>query len=418
MFGLTLRKKPPTPADAPPLEERSNRGWAMQHDGVVFLNMVGAAKSGVQVTPENALQASAVLACVGRIARDLSTLPIHLLDEKGERVKAHPVARLLVNPSPYHVPASVWQAYVLNLLTWGFGCASIEHGRDGVTPTGILPLMSKSIECKRVGGQMLYLIEGRDAPLEAAEVLHTPYLAFDGVAGQSPIRLARDVIGTSMALDEFAAKFFSNGGSMGTYFELEKMSQAALIETQQYIKEHVQGMDNAHKPMGMIGAKPHKLGTSPRDSQAIEARDFQLREIARVFSVPIGIIDPEKSKYAGLEAQYRDYAQATLRPIAVMIEQELERKLLREDEKGELSIRWNLDAMVRASLADRTASDTALVTAGIQTPNEARDHHNLAPPRRRRPPAVAAQHGPGRYPVGAARYYARNNGRPGARRDP
>jgi HK97 family phage portal protein len=362
------------------VEERSEAPFPGA-DGYAFLAWLGAggAVAGTNVTPETALKASAVLACVGRIARDLATLPLHLRDASGAKVTQHPVAKLLKKPSPNHCAAVVWQTYILNLLTWGYGLASIERDRDGATPTAIVPLMSKHVACNRRGGQMIYQIAGFARARRADQVLHTPYMSLDGISGESPIRLARDVVGTTLALDEFAARFFSNGGNISSFFELPKMNPDALKETQKHIQDTYTGLRNAHKFMAIPEAKPHKVGVSPRDSQAIEARDFQTREIARIYHMPIGLIDAEKSKYAGLESQYRDYAQATLRPVAVMIEQELERKLLTEDEQDQLSIEWNLDAMVRASLKDRTESDRALVTAGIATPNEARGHHNLPP---------------------------------------
>src|SRR5690606_32472968 len=147
-------------------------------------------------------------------------------------------------------------------------------------------------------------------------------MSLDGITGTSPIAIGSRAIGTTLALDKFTATFFGQGTNVGTVVELPPMSREALAETHRILQEQYQGLANAHKLLAIPGAKVHKLGTSPRDSQAVEARQFQLAEVARLFNIPVGILDAERSKYAGLEAQYRDYAQATLRPWAVLIEAE------------------------------------------------------------------------------------------------
>ena len=45
------------------------------------------------------------------------------------------------------------------------------------------------------------------------DVMHIPGLGFDGLIGYSPIAIAKNALGTSMATDEYASKFFENGAS-------------------------------------------------------------------------------------------------------------------------------------------------------------------------------------------------------------
>lgn len=347
--------------------------------GVYMIGNYGSV-ADVQVTPATAMTSSAVLAIVGRIARDIATLPVHVVDRDGGRQHDHPVARRLRNPNPYMTPVGFWTSYAMNLLLWGNAYAAIE--RDGTGASATLPMLAKHTRPRRKDGELFYETGpfGVGLPLRADQVCHTQYLALDGICGQSPITLAAKTIGVSVALQDFAARYFSQGSHLDqNAFELPPMNGEALTETRRILQEQFSGASNQHKRLALPGLKVHKLNFSMRESQASEARAFQLREVGRVFNMPIGIIDPEASTYGNLEAQYANYSQATLRPLVVAIEQEFNRKLFTEAEQDRLSIKFNLDAVVRASLADRMEADSKGVQAGILTPNEARAHHDLPP---------------------------------------
>ncbi|MEM8738270.1 MAG: phage portal protein [Planctomycetota bacterium] len=361
-----------------PTETRNLPGGYDLIGGLMMLGSYGSADAGVTVTPETAMTAAAVHACVGRISRDISTLPVHVVDrDNNQRVSGHPIARLLRNPNEMMTGPVFMQSYAMNTLLYGNGYAFIE--RAGPDPIGLLPMQSRAVYPRRRDGVLFYQSVAAGKGLRVDEVVHTPYMPIDGIVGQSPISIAARTIGTAIALDTFAARYFKNGGAVGTVFELPPMSQDAATDTANRLRDQYAGLENAHRIVAMPQIKPHRVGHSARESQSVEARDFQLREVARVFGVPVGIIDPEKSKYAGLEAQYRDYAQATLRPWAVLLEAELSRKLLSEDDQDRYRVQFNLDGFVRASLADRADADTKLVAGGILTPNEAREHHDRPP---------------------------------------
>ena len=45
------------------------------------------------------------------------------------------------------------------------------------------------------------------------DVLHILGLGFDGLVGYSPIAMAKNAVGMSIATEEYGAKFFSNGAT-------------------------------------------------------------------------------------------------------------------------------------------------------------------------------------------------------------
>lgn len=362
---------------ATPVESRSLTTDGFAAGGLFMLDAWGSADTGVTVTPENALQAASVWACVSRIARDLSTLPLHVIDHQTDRrVPDHPVAQLVRNPNPYQAGPSFLMSYLVNLLLYGWSGVYLD-GPAGRYPAALYPLMSRSVQPGRIDGELVYRVS-HSQTLRADQVAAVAYMSMDGVTGTSPIRLGSRAIGTDIALAQFAAKFFSQGANVGTVFELPPLKDGAAIQQVfDKLKAQHEGADNAHRLIAIPGVKVHKTANSPRDSQAVEARQHQLGEVARLYNMPIGLLDAERSKYSGLEAQYRDYAQATLRPWAVLIESEWSRKLLPETDQGRYALRFNLDAIVRADLSVRAEADAKLVQAGIMTANEARAHHDL-----------------------------------------
>ena len=47
-----------------------------------------------------------------------------------------------------------------------------------------------------------------DIILRQEDVLHIPGLGFDGLIGYSPIAMARNAVGMTMACEEYGARFF------------------------------------------------------------------------------------------------------------------------------------------------------------------------------------------------------------------
>jgi phage portal protein BeeE len=67
----------------------------------------------------------------------------------------------------------------------------------------------------------------------------------------------------------------------------------------------------------------------------------------------------------------------TMRPELVMWEQELNRKLFREAEKGKYFCEFNLEGLLRGDSVARAAMYTALFNVGAISSNEIRQRENM-----------------------------------------
>jgi hypothetical protein len=152
--------------------------------------------------------------------------------------------------------------------------------------------------------------------------------------------------------------FFRNNARPNIAIELPR----TLTEDQ--LREFVKGweslrggLENAHKIAVLQGgAKLTQFSINARDSQLLEGRQFEVREIALWLGLPPHKLgDSTKASYNSLEQENQDYLDGGLDPWLVRHEEESWDKLLAEEEKRSESheIQFNRKALVRANLADR-----------------------------------------------------------------
>lgn len=94
---------------------------------------------------------------------------------------------------------------MIHLLLWGNSFSQIirdEHGKLVYTYT---PMSDSNPNLK--SGQFIKLCR--------EDVLHIPGLGFDGMVGYSPIAMARNAVGMTLACEEYGSSFFANGARPG-----------------------------------------------------------------------------------------------------------------------------------------------------------------------------------------------------------
>jgi HK97 family phage portal protein len=122
------------------------------------------------------------------------------------------------------------------------------------------------------------------------------------------------------------------------------------------------------------------IGIPPNDAQFIETRVFQLQDIARFFNTPPSLIgDLSRATFSNGEQQDMQFAKYSLRPILKGQECEFESKLVNLKDEGTISIKYNMDGLLRADMKTRAAYEQTLVSTGILTRNEAREIENKEP---------------------------------------
>lgn len=224
-------------------------------------------------------------------------------------------------------------------------------------------------------GRIWYSILGYNYLISSDDVIHIAGPGWDGVAGMSMIKLHRENIGLGLAVQKFGNTFFKNGANLNGVLTTEaalKDDQIKMYETNW--NQKYQGLDNSNKTAILgNGLKYQSIGIPPEDAQFIETRKYSRSEIAGIFRVPAHMInDLEKSAFSNIEQQSINYVVYSLRPWAERLEQEFNKKLFRESEKGIYSVKFNLNALMRGDAVSRMDYLTKGVNSGLLSPNEAR----------------------------------------------
>ena len=180
---------------------------------------------------------------------------------------------------------------MVHILLRGNAYAQIVGDRDG-NISELIPLHPDRIEIKlskRKRVQYHYKRpDGSTRVFPWSHILHIRNHSLDGVRGLSPIELSREAVGMSLSAEEYGARFFANdstpGGVLVHPARLDEKVHKRMKESWQQAHS---GTKNARQVAILEeGTKFEAIAISAKDAQFIEARQFQVEEIARVFNLP------------------------------------------------------------------------------------------------------------------------------------
>jgi hypothetical protein len=129
------------------------------------------------------------------------------------------------------------------------------------------------------------------------------------------------------------------------------------------------------------GLDAKRIGLTAQESQYIEARAFQIADIARIFRYPDVLLgsmgkSSKSSTYASAEQFFESYTKHTLRPWAVRIEQTVHRDLLTTKEQAKYFVKHDFSQLLRADTAGRYATYATGIASGFLSPAEVRREEN------------------------------------------
>ena len=358
--------------------------------------LFGRTTSGKPVNERTAMQTTAVYACVRILAEAVASLPLHVYeyqDDGGKKlVHDHPLYYLLHDePNPEMTSFVFRETLMSHLLIWGNAYAQII--RDGAGRVlELYPLLPDKMEVQRDDKGNIYYVYSRNSDenptfkeygnikLKAEDVLHIPGLGFDGLIGYSPIAMAKNAVGMTLACEEYGASFFANGANPGGVLE-----HPGVLKDPSKVRESwnsvYRGVSNAHKIAVLEeGMKYQQIGIPPEEAQFLETRKFQINEIARLYRIPPHMVgDLDKSSFSNIEQQSLEFVKYTLDPWVIRWEQSLQRSLLLPGEKGKYFIKLNVDGLLRGDYQSRMNGYAVGRQNGWFSANDIREMENMNP---------------------------------------
>ena len=358
--------------------------------------LFGRTTSGKPVNETTAMQTTAVYACVRILSEAIASLPVHVYQYKDgggkEMVIDHPLYQVLHDePNPEMTSFVFRETLMSHLLIWGNAYAQII--RDGAGRVlGLYPLLPNKMDVQRDDKGEIYYVYSRssdenpnfkeygDIKLQKEDVLHIPGLGFDGLIGYSPISMAKNAVGMTLACEEYGASFFANGANPGGVLE-----HPGVLKDPSKVRDSwnavYRGTSNAHKIAVLEeGMKYQQVGIPPEEAQFLETRKFQINEIARLYRIPPHMVgDLEKSSFSNIEQQSLEFVKYTLDPWVIRWEQSLQKALLLPGEKGKYFIKLNVDGLMRGDYQSRMNGYSIGRQNGWLSANDIREMEDMNP---------------------------------------
>ncbi len=351
--------------------------------------------SGEIVDPLKGFAIPTAFRCIAIIATVVASLPIEEINESTQDAVVWDAIRNLRSYTAYEIKELIGA----HLAGWGNSyCRKVYQGRKLVD---LLPIYPGDVKVIRKGGVKTFRIRKRDengklmtAPDSSGgslalyddipdsvggPIFHVPGFGFDGLQGVCPILLAGQTIGTTLAADRLAAKFYSKGQQLGGIIKvkvpLTKKGQADAIK-QSWRATH-QGLSNAGDVAVLDSESDFQAITiAPEALQFLQSRQWQATEVARMWGVPphlIGELVKSTSWGAGIEQQNIGFVSYTIRGYTDRIEQRTTRDFAAPGTIHE----FDLDRMLRGSMMERFQAYGQAIGWGWMLRSEARKNERM-----------------------------------------
>ena len=321
---------------------------------------------------------SAVYAAVEMISNALAELPI-LIKVDGIVDTEHPFNHLFCNNlmSKYVlIKQLVWDILIMN----GNALLYIRRDSRGVP--------KELIYCKPADTQIMYNESTRDlyylnqkvakGRIEPKDMIHLYKNSQDGINGRSIISYAKKVFDLSKYTDATASNYYQSGCNLNGILTITGNPSQEEVEKIRMNWKRLHGADGNSGLAILKGNMNYQsIGQSAAESQMLEARLFNVSEIARFFNIsPVLLGDLTKSSYSTIEAAQLEFVQHTLYPFIVMFEEELNRKLCH---RSNVRIDFDESFLIKSDKAVQANYLNTLVSGGIMSINEARASLGLNP---------------------------------------
>lgn len=330
-----------------------------------------------------ALGLATVLACVRVISESVASLPLELFEKKeggNSEIAGGNELHYLINQEPSNRYTSfTWREAMQQDATLdGNGYSEILRDKNG-TPTEIIYHQAKNITPKLTkGSRVVYEIkldENKTRIIQPHNMVHVPAMCFNGIVGKSPLTIARETFESALAAQNYGGNLYKNGVRLsGVLQHPTELSDAAYNRLRDSWEKQYHGAHNAGKTAILeSGLMFKEISMSPEDAQFIETRGFQNSEIARIFRVPLHLLQIlDRATFSNIEQQGIDFVTHTIRPWIKRWEQELNRKLIPVKDRDKLFIRFNLNALMRGDAASRSSYYNTMFNIGALNPNDIR----------------------------------------------
>ncbi len=348
--------------------------------------------SGENVNPERAMTLSAFNRGVRLTAETVATLPkcVYKLGPDGEFHEVTDPADQYVqvlcrSPNQDQTDVEFWEGIVGCELVIGDGLArKIKLGNRLVAMTLMDPTRTAAFRNPQTFALTWRYTDptGKMIELQPSEVFHLKGFGFGGDRGMSVVQYGAQTIGSSLAADKVAAKMFKSGLTASGFLETNQAIQEGDRPRLEQIMAEYQGSDEAGKIMILEGGMKYTaVSMSAVDAQLLQARGFNIEEIARWLGMPpilLGHNGQGATMWGtGVEQIIQAWYTLSLRALLHRIEAAVQKRVFAPEHQAIYYFKINVEGLLRGDSAARANFYSVMVQNGIMTRAEARELEDL-----------------------------------------
>jgi HK97 family phage portal protein len=216
------------------------------------------------------------------------------------------------------------------------------------------------------------------------KILHIPSrFGFNGLIGQSIFTVCREVFQNAVNLDAYVKNSFNHSVGKRLVIDLSNLPDITDQQIENYKNKfgrEYSGVQNSGMPLIKRKGLNYEVvesGVNSNQAQQLEEnRRFNERELAKLFRVPIELLNGDKGSM-NLETVYSLFLDNAVRPLASQFENAINKFLLSPIEKQSVYFEFSYNNLLKTNLQTRIDSYVKQLTNGILSVNEIRKKENL-----------------------------------------
>jgi len=277
-----------------------------------------------------------VYVAVNRIAEAAALVPFHVARRSAEgavEVVDHPFERLLQKPNPLLSRFELIEHTVGHLEIHGNAYWFLA-GEPGGHPLELWPLRPDRVsvvpDARRGVRGYVYEVDGRQVPLDAAEVVHfRRWHPSNDYYGLSALEAARLAVEADRAMADWNRRYFGEGMAVpaGIVAIRERVSDSDYERLQREWRLAYGGRERRTAFLRGASVEWHNVGLSQQDMDFLNARRFNREEIFQIFGIPVGMFSENATEANALVGE-RVFVERTLWPKLVRIAEKITTDLL------------------------------------------------------------------------------------------
>ena len=334
---------------------------------------------------------SLIYAVVDRKSKTIAQLPLRLY--KNDTVKENKCVfkrKIVVNndisyifdiaPNNNMTPYIFWRTVTAQKETYGNAYVYIKRNNIGeVVELNILDPSKVSIYLDELGEVYYKPYNDKNIYLHNLDILHFSSIYVSGYKGISFLECLRNQLELKEHVIKISSEQMEKSIKAGATLKLpSNLSMDKMKEyKEQFEKSYSQGFNGLIVlDSGMIF---EQIKYDVNDLKQSDINKITAKEVSSVSGLPLFMLgEGESSRYVNMEHQTIDFIQNCIAPEVVLIKQELNIKLLSEQQiKEGYYFKFNINALMRSDMSSRSKFYREMVSMGAMTLNEVRSLEDL-----------------------------------------